>query len=84
MSMCRTHSIIDVYSHNDTAGLKLLLVEYLLMQNRYMGEEDARLKKIEGLVVLNGGLILVTDLCPVMRSDLLQKIRGLGEMLTSV
>ena len=34
LSMGRTHSSIDTYSYKFAAGLKTLLVEYLLMQNR--------------------------------------------------
>ena len=41
--MGKTHSSIDIYSYKCAAGLKTLLVEYLLMQNRHMTEsEDER------------------------------------------
>ena len=36
LSMVKTHSSVETYSYKCTAGLKTLLVEYLLMQNRYL------------------------------------------------
>ena len=42
LSMGRTHSGIDTYSYKCAAGLKKLLVQYLLMQNRHLtGEEKS-------------------------------------------
>ena len=42
LSMGKTHSSINTYSYKCAAGLKTLLVEYLLMQNRHMtGEEKS-------------------------------------------
>ena len=38
--MEKTHSSIDTYSYKCAAGLKTLLVEYLLMQNRHMTGEE--------------------------------------------
>ena len=40
LSMGKTHSSIDTYSYKCAAGLKTLLVEYLLMQNRHMTGEE--------------------------------------------
>ena len=40
LSMGKTHSSIDTYSYKCAAGLKTLLVEYLLMQNRQMTGEE--------------------------------------------
>ena len=40
LSMGKTHSSIDTYSYKCAAGLKTLLVEYLLMQNRHMTSEE--------------------------------------------
>ena len=59
--MGKTHSSIDTYSYKCAAGLKTLLVEYLLMQNRYM----------------NGGIPLLTDLCLALRPDPVGMIRYL-------
>ena len=39
LSMGKTHPSIDTYSYQCTAGLKTLLVEYLLMQNRHLTGE---------------------------------------------
>ena len=36
LSMGKTHSIIDTYSYKCAAGLKTLLIQYLLMQNRHL------------------------------------------------
>ena len=40
LSMVKTHSSINTYSCKSAAGLKTLLVEHLLMQNRYMTGEE--------------------------------------------
>ena len=40
LSMGRTHSSIDTYSYKCAAGLKTLLVQYLLMQNRHLTGEE--------------------------------------------
>ena len=40
LSMGKTHSSIETYSYKCAAGLKTLLVEYLLMQNRHMTGEE--------------------------------------------
>ena len=40
LSLGNTHSNIDSYSNKCAAGLKTLLVEYLLMQNRHMTGEE--------------------------------------------
>ena len=46
LSMGKVHSIIDTYSYKCAAGLKTMLVQYLMMQNRYMtGEENTRDKR---------------------------------------
>ena len=79
-----THSSIDTYSYKCAAGLKTLLVEYLLMQNRHMtGEENNPETKDEWRQV-NGGMPLLTDLCLVMRSDPMGIIRGLEEVVTCI
>ena len=39
LSMGKTHPSTETYSYKCTAGLKSLLVEYLLMQNRYLTGE---------------------------------------------
>ena len=38
--MAKTHSSKDNHSYKCAAGLKTLLVEYLLMQNRHMTGEE--------------------------------------------
>ena len=38
--MGKTYTSIDTYSYKCAAGLKTLLVEYLLMQNRHMTGEE--------------------------------------------
>ena len=83
-SMGKTHSSIDTYSNKCAAGLKTLLVEYLLMQNRHMtGEEKNPKTKYEWRQV-NGGMPLLTDLCLAMRSDPMGIIRGLEEVVTCI
>ena len=78
------HSIIDTYSYKCAAGLKTLLVEYLLMQNRHMiGEEKNPKTGVEWRKV-NGGMPLLTELCLAMRSDQMGIIRGLEEVLTCI
>ena len=69
LSMGKTHSSIDTYSYKCAAGLKTLLVEYLLMQNRHMTGEEKNPKAREEWREANGGIPLLTDLCLVMRSD---------------
>ena len=62
-SMGKTHPSTETYSYKCTAGLKTLLVEYLLMQNRYLTGEERNLKTREELREANGGILLLTDLC---------------------
>ena len=40
LSMGKAHPSTETYSYKSTAGLKTLLVEYLLMQNRYLTGEE--------------------------------------------
>ena len=57
LSMGRTHLIIDTYSYKCAAGVKTILVEYLLMQNRHLsGEEKNRRRE------RNGGRRMVVSL----------------------
>ena len=60
LSMGKTHSSIDTYSYKCAAGLKTLLVEYLLMQNRYMTAEEKNPKTREECRKVNGGMLLMT------------------------
>ena len=39
LSMGKTHPSTETYSYKCTAGLRTLMVEYLLMQNRYLTGE---------------------------------------------
>ena len=84
LSMGKTHPSAETYSYKCAEGLKTLLVEYLLMQNRYLTGEEKNPKKKEELKEANGGMPLLTDLCPAMRSDPLGMIRGLAEVVTCI
>ena len=84
LSMERAHSSIDTYSYKCAAGLKTLLVEYLLMQNRHMTGEEKNPKTREEWRETNGGIPLLTDLCLAMRSDPLGVIRGLEEVVNCI
>ena len=84
LSMGKTHSCIDTYSYKCAAGLKTLLVEYLLMQNRHMTGEEKNPKTREEWREANGGIPLLTDLCLAMRSDPVGMIRGLEEVVTCI
>ena len=84
LSMGKTHSSIDIYSYKCAAGLKMLLVEYLLMQNRHMAGEEKNPKTREEWREANGGIPLLTDLCLAMRSDPVGVIRGLEEVVTCI
>ena len=84
LSMGNTHPSTETYSYKFTAGLNALLVEYLVMQNRYLTGEERKLKTREEWKEANGGIPLLTDLCLAMRSDPLGVIRGLGEVVTCI
>ena len=84
LSMGKTHSSIDTYSYKCAAGLKTLLVEYLLMQNRHMTGEEKNPKTRDEWKEANGGIPLLTDLCLAMRSDPVGMIRGLEEVVTCI
>ena len=62
--MGKTHSIIDTYSYKCAAGLKTLLVEHLLMQNRHMTGEEKNPKTRDEWRKVNGthlSLISIRD-----------------------
>ena len=84
LSMGKTHSSIDTYSYKCAAGLKTLLVQYLLMQNRHMTGEENNPKTRDEWREANGGIPLLTDLCLAMRSDPVGMIRGLEEVVTCI
>ena len=84
LSMGRTHSSMDTYSYKCAAGLKTLLVQYLLMQNRHLTGEEKSPKTREEWRRVNGGMPLLTDLCLAMRSGPMGMIRGLGEVVTCI
>ena len=84
LSMGKTHSSIDTYSYKCAAGLKTLLVEYILMQNRHMTGEEKNPKTKDEWRQMNGGMPLLTDLCLAMRSDPMGIIRGLEEVVTCI
>ena len=68
--------IIDTYSYKCAAGLKTLLVEYILMQNRHMTGEEKNPKTKDEWRQVNGSMPLLTDLFLAMRSDPMGIIRG--------
>ena len=84
LSMGKTHPSTETFSYKCTAVLRTLLVEYLLMQNRYLAGEEKNPKTKEEWKEANGGMPLLTDLCLAMRSDPLGMIRGLGDVVTCI
>ena len=61
--MGNAHSSIDTYSYKSAAGLKTLLVECILMQNRHQTGEERNPKTEDEWREANGGIPLLTDLC---------------------
>ena len=84
LSMGKTHPSVDIYSYKCAAGLKTLLVEYLLMQNRHLTGEERNPKTRDEWNEANAGILLLTDLCLAMRSDPLGVIRKLEEVVTCI
>ena len=84
LSMGKAHPSTETYSYKCKAGLKTLLVEYLLMQNRYLTGEEKNTKTKEEWKEANGCMPLLTDLCLAMRSDPLGMSRGLEEVVTCI
>ena len=74
LSVRKAHPSLETYSYKCAAGLKTLLVEYLLMQNRNLTGEEKNPKTREELREVNGGIPLLTDLCLAFRGD--QRARG--------
>ena len=84
LSMGRVHSSIETSSYKCAAGLKTLLVQYLMMQNRHMTGEDENPTSREEWKKTNRGMPLLTDLCLKMRSDPMGIIRSLEEVVTCI
>ena len=84
LSEGKSHPSFETYSYKCAAGLKTLLVEYLLMQNRHLTGEEKNPKTKEEIREVNGCMPLLTDLCMAMQSDPLGIIRGLGEVVTCI
>ena len=84
LSTGKTHPSVDTYSYKCAAGLKTLLVEYLLMQNRHLTGEERNAKTRNEWKEANGGIPLLTDLCLTMRSDPFGVIRGIAEVVTCI
>ena len=84
LSIRKAHPSVEPYSYKCAAGLKTLLVEYLLMENWYLMGEEINPKMREELKEANAGIPLLTDFCLGMRSDPLGVIRGLGEVVTCI
>ena len=80
----KAQASVETYSYKSAAALKTLLVEYLLMQNRYLTGEQRNPKTREEMREANGDIPLLIDLCLAMRSDPLGMNRGLGEVVTCV
>ena len=57
LSKGKAHSGIDTYTYKCAAGLKTLLVGYLLMQNRYMTGEEKKPKTKEERRKVNGAFV---------------------------
>ena len=84
LSVRKVQSTPETYSYKCAAGLKMLLVQNLLMQNRHLTGEERSSKTREEVSEAIGGIALLTELCLAMRSDPLGMIRGLGEVVTCV
>ena len=84
LPMGKTDSSIDTYSYKCAAGLKTLLVQYLLMQNRHLTGEEKNPTTRDEWRKVNGDMPLLTDLCLAMRSDPMGIIRGLEEVVTYI
>ena len=82
--MGKTHPSVDTYSCKCAAGLKTLLVEYLLMQNPHLTGKERNPKTRDEWREANGGILLRTDLSLDMRSDPVGVIRGLAEVVTCI
>ena len=59
----------ETYSYKCAAGLKTLLLEYLLTQNRLLTGEERSAKTRKEVREVTGVLPLLTDLCLAMKSD---------------
>ena len=79
LSVRKAHLSVETYSYKSAAGLKTMLVEYLLMQNRYLTGQEINLKMSEEVREANGGIPLLTDLFLAMRSDPVGMIGSLGK-----
>ena len=55
-SVKKAHPSLETYSYKSSAGLKTLLVEYLLMQNRHLTGEENNPKTKEEMSEINGGM----------------------------
>ena len=84
LSIGKIRPSVDTYSYKCATGLKALLVEYLLMQNRHLTGEERNPKTRDECREANGGIPLLTDLCLAIRSDPLGVIRGLDEVVTCI
>ena len=84
LSARKAHPIPGTYSYKCAAGLKTLLLEYLLMQNRYLTGEERTAKTREEVWEASKGIPLLTDLCLAMRSDPVGMIRGLEAVVTCI
>ena len=69
LSVRKAHSSPETYSYKCAAGLKALLVEPLLLQNRHLTGEERSAKTREEVREANRGIPLLTDLCLAMRSE---------------
>ena len=68
LSVRKAHPSLERYSYKCAAGLKTLLVEYLLMQIRHLTGEERIPKTREEMTEVSGGIPFLTDLCLAMRA----------------
>ena len=78
------HPSAETYSYKCSAGLKTLLVEYLLMQKRHLTGEEGSAKTREEVMEANGDILLLNILCVAVRSDPMSMNMELGEVVTCV
>ena len=64
--------------------LSQTLIQHLWQQNCFGTVEDKTIEREEDVRRYVGGMTLLTDLCPAMRTDPLALIRGVSEFVTVI
>ena len=54
------------------------------MQSRHLTGEETNPEKMKKVKEMNGGMLILTNLCLAMRSDPLGLFRGLGDVVTGI